>query len=211
MCSPKHEPMKTKWTNPEIQRCLPRHVRSAPVRSTMQNFRTLGKGDQRNFGPLPSRKGNDDSFSVDQAKVLRIRESRYPMRTRYQQILLVSVHDHLIVIPPKTSQIVCINNWIRQKKIEKGSCALWLSLGLLGSNLGSSVLNSSVLALRSSFCKENRILDCFHAKGRWTVLASEFTVIHLISHMWNGCSRPQHWPEVNDPDSKMNSDPGSDL
>ena len=93
--------MKTKWTNPEIQRCLPRHVRSALVRSTMQNFRTLGKGDQRNFGPLPSRKGNDDSFSVDQAKVLRTRESRYPMRARYQQILLVSVHDHLIVIPPK--------------------------------------------------------------------------------------------------------------
>ena len=158
--------MKTKWTNPEIQRCLPRHVRSAPVRSTMQNFRTLGKGDQRNFGPLPSRKGNDDSFSVDQAKVLRTRESRYPMRTRYQQILLVSVHDHLIVIPPKNVTNSLHKQLNQAKKIEKGSCALWLSLGLLGSNLGSSVLNSSVLALRSSFCKEDWILDCFHAKGR---------------------------------------------
>jgi len=158
--------MKTKWTNPEIQRCLPRHVRSALVRSTMQNFRTLGKGDQRIFGPLPSRKGNDDSFSVDQAKVLRTRESRYPMRTRYQQILLVSVHDHLIVIPPKNVTNSLHKQLNQAKKIEKGSCALWLSLGLLGSNLGSSVLNSSVLALRSSFCKEDWILDCFHAKGR---------------------------------------------
>ena len=142
-----------------------RHVRSALVRSTMQNFRTLGKGDQRNFGPLPSRKGNDDSFSVDQAKVLRTRESRYPMRTRYQQILLVNVHDHLIVIPPKNVTNSCINKLKlnQAKKIEKGSCALWLSLGLLGSNLGSSVLNSSVLALRSSFCKgrlDSGLLSC---------------------------------------------------
>lgn len=76
--------------------------------------------------------------------------------------------DHVIQTPPKHLTNILHQQLNQARRQWKRFCALWLSLGSLGSNLGSSVLTHSVLTLTATFFKEHWLLDCFHGKGRST-------------------------------------------